>query len=562
VHVFDYSDVQPLVESFCKQIPELLAEHSVTADLVGRVVNLGEQATTPFTVAVVGQMRVGKSSLINALLDKDLAQTGVTETTATINWIRYGDDASVVRVHWKDKPPELISRNDLQQWTGNSSKAANTRFLELFDDAEFLKVASIVDTPGLRSVINAHENSINEFLGMKCDADSRQLGSQADAIIYVLMPVARESDDAFLSSSRDQTQLTGASSFNSLAVLHKWETIESNDQVATGKSKAHKIAGALGDSVCCVIPVSAPLARAAQSLNVHHWDTILQLVKAPAGVIEELLLSDEFFADEMLDCPVSVTQRKSLLLTGLPWPSLKLIVTIANREKPTNRDDLQALVLSISQIDFLRSELDRRFFARSRTLKLLSTVTKAWEPCRIAEIRLRNKRKDIGDLLVSSERLLKLLDDRIQTGDDDLAEVRRYINTTQESLRREHMSLTQVLSQISSEASRLKTIYDNFVGDLSGIEWLGNNESRDLPKAFRLALGRLFGHDGVSAAERAPENLDGESSVMEAIERNLEMANRFRSKSKGGAKQSLSHAIERLEQLADHYEQTQQEIAQ
>ena len=333
VHVFDFSEVEPIVASFCEKIPKLLAEHSVTSDLVSRVVNLGEQAASPFTVAVVGQMRVGKSSLINALLEKDLAQTGVTETTATINWIRHGEDESVVRVHWKNKPPELIKRDELQQWTGDSSKAASTRFIELFDDAEFLKIASIVDTPGLRSVIDAHENATNEFLGMKCDAESRQLGSQADAIVYVLMPVARENDDSFLSGFREQTQLPGSSSFNSLAVLHKWETIEADDQVSASQSKARRIASALGGSVSCVLPVSAPLARAAQGLDSCHWNTIVSIAHSPADVLEMLLLNDQFFTDEMPDCPVSVDERKTLL-------SLWIAVALAevNRDTCNSRE--------------------------------------------------------------------------------------------------------------------------------------------------------------------------------------------------------------------------------
>lgn len=561
MHVFDFSEVEPIVTSFCEKIPKLLAEHSVTSDLVSRVVNLGEQAASPFTVAVVGQMRVGKSSLINALLEKDLAQTGVTETTATINWIRHGEDESVIRVHWKDRSPELIGRDELQQWTGDSSKAANTRFIELFDDADFLKIASIIDTPGLRSVIDAHEDATNEFLGMKCDAESRQLGSQADAIVYVLMPVARENDASFLSGFRDQTQLPGSSSFNSLAVLHKWETIEADDQVAASQSKAQRIANALGESVSCVIPVSAPLARAAQGLDDNDWDTIVRLAGSPADVLEMLLLNDQFFTDEMPGCPVSVAERERLNSLGLPWPSLKLIVSLAAKHAPASGSNLRTKVRETGQVDFLRSELERRFFARSRSLKLLSTVAKAWEPCRLAEIRLRNKRKDVGNLLVNSDGLLSILDDRINAGDNHLVDVLRYVKTTQEALRREHRSLTSVLKQVSAESSTLKAIYDDFTGDLAGLEWLGTEPALRLPESFRLSLGRLFGREGVSAVERAPEKNGGDVSRVESIELVLEELGDWRNRCKGEARRVLDHAEQRLEQLADHFETIEHESA-
>lgn len=554
MRIYDFAEIQLIVEAFTQKIPKLLAEHSATADLVSRVINLDQQASSPFTLAIVGQMRVGKSSLINALLEKDLAQTGVTETTATINWIRHGEDPSVVRVHWKDKPPETIAFDELREWAGESEKAASTRFIELFDDADFLKIASIVDTPGLRSVICSHEDATNEFLGLKLDSESRQLGSQADAIVYVMMPVAREKDDSFLNSFRDQTQLPGASSFNSLAVLHKWETIDADDPVAISKAKAERIANALSDSVSCVIPVSAPLARAAQSLQDIHWKTIIELASSPADSLEILLLSDQFFADEMPECSVPVSDRKELLKLGLPWPSLRFIVTLAVNERPISAVHLKTSVRSIAQIDFLRAELDRRFFARSRTLKLLSTVAKAWEPCRLAEIRLRNKKKDVGDLLVNTDHLLSILADRIDAGDNDLPAVHHYVSVTRDALRREHASLSSVLKEISHDASLLKTIYENLSGDLAGLEWLCSAASQDFPEAFRSTLACLLGQDGVSAEQRVARLNAGAHSNLDSVEKMIDEVNKLKNRSKGEARAVLNHAAERLEQLANHFD--------
>jgi len=43
------------------------------------------------TIAVVGRVKTGKSSFINALLGDDLAAVGAQETTATINYFRRGN---------------------------------------------------------------------------------------------------------------------------------------------------------------------------------------------------------------------------------------------------------------------------------------------------------------------------------------------------------------------------------------------------------------------------------------------------------------------------------------
>ena len=47
--------------------------------------NLQEELNAPCVLAIAGKVKSGKSFLVNALLGVDLAMTGNTETTATIN---------------------------------------------------------------------------------------------------------------------------------------------------------------------------------------------------------------------------------------------------------------------------------------------------------------------------------------------------------------------------------------------------------------------------------------------------------------------------------------------
>src|SRR5215216_4747816 len=63
---------------------------------------LAKQVHQPCVVAVVGRVKVGKSTFVNALLRQDLAKVGTTETTATINYFTYGkpDPDRPVRCHW------------------------------------------------------------------------------------------------------------------------------------------------------------------------------------------------------------------------------------------------------------------------------------------------------------------------------------------------------------------------------------------------------------------------------------------------------------------------------
>jgi predicted GTPase len=88
--------------------------------------NLQEELNSPCVLAVAGKVKAGKSFLVNALLGVDLAMTGTTETTATINIFKKGIPPS------KDKPilciyvdghKEWISKEYLESLQGTSEEA-------------------------------------------------------------------------------------------------------------------------------------------------------------------------------------------------------------------------------------------------------------------------------------------------------------------------------------------------------------------------------------------------------------------------------------------------------
>lgn len=96
----------------------------------------------PFLLALVGPFGVGKSSLINALLGEDVLPSGPVPTTDRITILRYGER------------PERLPGQDEQA--------------TVFYPAPFLKVFSLVDTPGLESVFTQHSDRTDAFLH-RCD---------------------------------------------------------------------------------------------------------------------------------------------------------------------------------------------------------------------------------------------------------------------------------------------------------------------------------------------------------------------------------------------------------
>ena len=61
---FSYAAMRQRLEGFAETIPGLLAGHPLTAKYAAGLHGLLDQVDSPFTVAVTGQMRVGKSTLL------------------------------------------------------------------------------------------------------------------------------------------------------------------------------------------------------------------------------------------------------------------------------------------------------------------------------------------------------------------------------------------------------------------------------------------------------------------------------------------------------------------
>src|SRR5947199_8843981 len=91
-----------LVEAL-RHTAERFRKFSLPAHLTTQMQQLATEVDEPGVVAVVGRVKAGKSSFVNALLGEDLAKMGATETAATINYFRQGtsDPNFPVRCYWR-----------------------------------------------------------------------------------------------------------------------------------------------------------------------------------------------------------------------------------------------------------------------------------------------------------------------------------------------------------------------------------------------------------------------------------------------------------------------------
>lgn len=126
-----------------------------------------------FTLAVLGQFKRGKSSLMNAIIGRELLPTGVLPLTSAITVLKYGPvERFIVRYENSGLPDEvplsLLADYVTEKGNPSNRKQVQTAYVEL--PVPFLRRGvEFVDTPGVGSAIAANTTTTYSFLP-ECDA--------------------------------------------------------------------------------------------------------------------------------------------------------------------------------------------------------------------------------------------------------------------------------------------------------------------------------------------------------------------------------------------------------
>ncbi len=138
--VADYEAIRQREYVLINELLELLPKiEAIGEDRVSQVRDALFHADHPFLMVFVGPFSSGKSSLINALCgQKELLSVGPVPTTDRISILRYGDEQ--------------------QRMEGGGDVET------VFYPSPLLRKVSFVDTPGLESVFQKHEEITRKFL--------------------------------------------------------------------------------------------------------------------------------------------------------------------------------------------------------------------------------------------------------------------------------------------------------------------------------------------------------------------------------------------------------------
>ena len=132
----------------------------------------GKLTSNRFHLAVLGQMKRGKSSFINALLGAEVLPTGVLPVTAAIAEIRYGASPAAT-IHYSTGQSESVCIAQLADYlteAGNPGNEKQVGSVAISYPCPFLKANIVlIDTPGIGST-HAHNTRTTESYLEKVDA--------------------------------------------------------------------------------------------------------------------------------------------------------------------------------------------------------------------------------------------------------------------------------------------------------------------------------------------------------------------------------------------------------
>lgn len=513
---FDGEELIGGLDDFVRTMPQLLRRTAATSSFADELESMNSGEESAFTLAVVGQMRSGKSTLINTLInDHSVAKVGITETTATVNWIRYGDEEArkSFKVHWKSVPAttETLARGEDEKWVGDSELCARTRFLEFFSKAEFLKRISLIDTPGTQSVIEQHETTIQEFISAKkkCDDETMYYGGMADCLIYVLPPIAKAHDSELLERFGQDTRIQGASAYNSIGVLNRWEAVLNTDRPWEDVyEKAKRMNRQLGRFVSDIRVVSGPLHCAFQGLGEEFWEDVMRFVSdmSDDAFAWSLGMEKRFLGKEEDNCAWSLERRVELyrragqavgFVKNFPWQSFSVMLKFTKANSFRTAQELRLAVGKLAGIDDLLEILDQRFFQRSRVIRATSWLKDVLSKCHRAV-------QSLGKERAGCRRRLRLAQDAQQ----EVAMIRKEMSAThaligevQQSEEARSQFIHDTQKAVEDQTRLVHDQFLNFDKDMKAMALMDSN-SRYFSNDEQVEILRVLGAYGLRLNER------------------------------------------------------------
>nr|WP_317492633.1 dynamin family protein [Haloechinothrix sp. LS1_15] len=385
----------PLSESvadLCRRLQSQVSPR--TAAGFGEVLR---RLAAPLQVAVAGRIKSGKSTLVNALIGRRVAPTGIGECTRLVTRFQYGtvDRIEVVRTDGTTAVLPFGADGMIPASLGVDPKSVS--HVEVYLTNAVLRGMTVIDTPGLGSLDAASSRRTEELLGgaggaaatpgaaeggeaAELDRTSRDAVAGAEAVLYVVTQHVRADDQQALAAFTAATASREAGPVNALALLNKADTVVAEtvdgadgDSWLAASLLAEAQAAALRPRVADVIPVIGLLAETAETGGFTSADA--EALRELAGLGDDdlsmLTMSADLFTSWECEVPTAARTR---LLERLDLYGIQRCVTAIREHPEITTGALRRAIVDASGLEAVRSRLHTLFAARADGIKAAAAL--------------------------------------------------------------------------------------------------------------------------------------------------------------------------------------------
>ena len=408
----------PLSAGLSARVLDLCTETLPTAthpeareELEGIRRRLGE----PLVMAIAGRAATGKSTLVNALLGRRIAETGDGDGVRVVTWFRYGDPerAELVMSDGSRQRLELTGGGELPDSLGVGVEQVVA--IEVLLSVNALRSLTIVDTPGL-DLTEADARAGGEANG---EAVAVQ---RADALLFTMAGDAVAADREALAAFRRRFEGSGhASALNAIGVLTKADLLSGPHDSVRAVQRVQSLRETLGSLVSDVVPVATQIAQTVNTGALQEDDVSRLARWAQLDSAERDLLLPANRAG-----PEVIAAGPARVLGLLGRYGVERALELAGSGDPFNLVSLNRRLRELSGIDELRKQIDG-VQLRTDALKADRALTElesvSWRH-QLVDLRNRIDRMRLETPLLALMRLFeRCASGQIELGDDRLAEL-------------------------------------------------------------------------------------------------------------------------------------------
>ena len=319
--------------------------------------NLADQLHQPFLFVVVGEVKAGKSSLLNGLFGRDFCKVDVLPATDRIYVFTYGE-----------------SERDAQ---------LSEHVTERFRPIDFLKDFNIVDTPGTNTIVANHQEITEKFIPV------------ADLIVFVFSVT-----NPWAASAWDFLRLLGREWKKRIVFVVQQADLRTSEEVEVViRHLEQTILQILGDS-CPVFAVSAKKAFLAKTDPTQKslWP------ESGLGALEEWINQTVSQSEERGGKLRSVAQTAQVITGGL---------------RARVQGSLDILKSDQEKLAAIRGTFDSRKQQTQRQVGgFIREIEQAYDTCRTRGEKLLEERLTFGQtikMIFSGGRWEKDFQDHVET---------------------------------------------------------------------------------------------------------------------------------------------------